>query len=87
MYMDMFPAAPGAGSVYINIHPEEVVVDVFSAADRPPPLVKHRVGFTGGLFWTGFGFRLFLFGFKLIAVGSKPVQIGSWGRKRSQETI
>ena len=43
------------------------------------------VGFTGGLFWTGFGFRMFLFGFKLIAVGSKPVQIGSWGRKRSQE--
>ena len=34
--MDMFPAAPGAGSVYINIHPKEVVVDVFSAADRPP---------------------------------------------------
>ncbi len=29
-----------------------------------PFVVRHRVGFTGGLFWTGFGFRLGLFGFE-----------------------
>ena len=29
-------------------------------------MVRHRVGFTGGLFWTGFGFRLVSFGFRLV---------------------
>ncbi len=32
---------------------------------KPWSLVKHRLGFTGGLFWTRFGFRLF-FGFQII---------------------
>ena len=50
-------------------------------------MVRHRVGFTGGLFWTGFGFRLGLFGFILVLCVSKPVQIGSLGRKRPQEPI
>ncbi len=49
-------------------------------------LVRHRVGFTGGLIWTGFGFRV-VFGFQIGFCGSKPVQIGSWGRKRPREAI
>ncbi len=46
-------------------------------------LVRHRVGFTGGLFWTGLGFRLFFSCF----FGSRPVQIGSWVRKHPKEPI
>ncbi len=42
-------------------------------------LVRHRVGFTGCLFWTGFGFRLFLFGLRLVVFGSKAVKIVLWG--------
>jgi hypothetical protein len=50
-------------------------------------MVTHRVGFTGGPFWTGVSFRLFLCGFKLVFFVSKPVQIGSWGCKRREEPI
>ncbi len=47
-------------------------------------LVRHRVGFTGGVFGPGFGVRLVLFGLRLF-FGSNPIQNVSWGRMRPQE--
>jgi hypothetical protein len=57
----------------------------FDTVSWEPREVRQRVGFTGGLFWTAFGFRLFFV--SDLFFGSKPVPIGSWGRKRPQEPI